>query len=192
MTRILTLFFLLLAFSPSGLAQDAVIGLKAGTNISSIGGNTENLSMKLGFHGGFFSSLNLSEKLSLRPEIIVSNQGARNSNNRDIKLAYWYLNAPVLLQYQKTTPVAFNLGIQFGTVLNAKTKGDGEDQDVTSQLKNIDFSAVIGIAYELTSALSLEARYNYGISNASRNVFPGDDKLQNRVLQLSIAYVLTK
>ncbi|TRX61844.1 PorT family protein [Fulvivirga sp. M361] len=192
MTRILTLFFLIVAFSQSGQAQNAVIGLKAGTNISSLGGDTENLSTKWGFHGGFFSSLKLSEKLSLRPEIIASNQGARNSGNGDVKFTYWYLNAPVLLQYQRATPVAFNIGVQFGTVLNAKTKGADGDQDVTSQLKNIDFSAVIGIEYELSSSLSLEARYNYGISNASRNVIPGDDKFQNRVFQLSLAYVLTK
>jgi len=191
MPRIIIIFFLILiSFSIS--AQRTPLGLKAGTSISSIGGDSENVSPKIGLHVGFFSSLMLSEKLSFKPEIVLSNQGARNSENSESRFSYWYLNAPLIIRYQEETQVFLDFGIQLGTILHAHFKENDEKENITSQIENFDFSVSAGIGYELSKNISIEARYNHGLTNTSRNPEFDGESFPNRVLQLTLAYALFK
>ena len=192
MPKVIIISFFLLSFSHSILAQNTPFGLKAGMNISTIGGDSENASPKIGMHAGFFSSLILSEKFSIRPEIVISNQGSRDSENSETRSSYWYLNAPFIIRYQEESPVFFDLGIQVGTIISANFKEDGEKENVTSQLENFDLSVSAGIGYDISETISIEARYNHGLTNTSRNPEFEGDTFPNRVLQFSLAYVLFK
>lgn len=192
MLKNLTISFFLLSVSYPILAQKAPFGLKAGMNFSSIGGDSENLSPKVGMHAGFFSSLMLTEKLSIKPEIVLSNQGAVNSENSKLRFSYWYLNAPLMFRYQEETAVFFDFGVQVGTIINANFKQDGEKENITSQLENFDFSVSAGFGHDLSEDISIEARYNHGLTNTSKNQELGGGVFPNRVLQFTIAYVLFK
>jgi len=192
MNKVLALTFLLFLVCHLTMAQNSASGIKAGMNVSSIGGDSENVSMKVGFMGGVFSHLKLSENLKLRPEIVVSNQGANDSENSNTKFSYWYLNIPLIIEYQQDSPFILNFGFQAGTVLNANLKQGDEKQNITSQLENFDLSICGGFGYELSDNFLIEARYNHGLNNTSRNPEFEGDKFPNRVFQLSIAYGLSK
>ena len=51
-------------------------GLKGGLNVSSLGGNNSQIgSAKVGFHAGAYLITFLSERVSLQPELVYSQQG---------------------------------------------------------------------------------------------------------------------
>src|SRR3970282_628167 len=63
-------------------AQKAQFGLKGGLNSSNFIGDTEGMDFKprIGFNVGAFAAIELSEKITLQPEILFSTQGAEAEN----------------------------------------------------------------------------------------------------------------
>lgn len=192
MIKNLTLLFFLTFISSSILAQKTPFGLKGGMNISSIGGDFEDVSTKINMHAGFHSSLPLSKKLSLKPELMLSNQGARSYKNSELKFSYWYLNMPLLLRYQEETPFFLDFGIQAGVILSALRINNSETRNITSGIENFDFSISIGIGHYITQYISIAARYNHGLTNTSRNPDSNENSFPNRVFQVSLSYDLFK
>ncbi|MEQ8473595.1 MAG: porin family protein [Marinoscillum sp.] len=191
MTRLI-LPFLLIYFSHFISAQNSPFGLKAGMNISTIGGDSENVSPKTGIHGGFFSSLSLSENFKLKPELVLSNQGCKDSENNKLRFSYWYLNAPLMIRYQEGSPGFLDFGIQLGTVIHANTRENGEKRNVTGGLENFDISLCAGVGFDLSESTAFEARYIGGLTNTSKNPEVEGETFPNRVFQFTIAYVLFK
>ncbi|MGJ3236676.1 porin family protein [Marivirga sp.] len=187
---LLCIFLIFVSYTIS--AQEAPLGIRAGANFSTIAGDAENVSPKLGGHIGIFSVLPLSEKFSINPELSVSNQGAKSSDNREISFSFWYINAPILLKYQNNSSFFLNTGIQFGTVFTANYKESNQKENITAQLENFDFALALGLGYEISKYGSLELRYNHGFSNYSRTTGVNGEKFFNRVIQFSFAYVIFK
>ncbi len=76
---------------------DVTLGAKAGLNLSTLVGDTANVSMKPGFHIGGMAELELTEKLSVQPELLYSLQGARfdcAGSNYNYNLSY--ITLPVI------------------------------------------------------------------------------------------------
>ena len=187
-----TILFIL--FTNSFLqAQKTPFGVKAGINVSSIGGDAENVSLKPGVHAGIFSYLPLTETLRIRPEILISNQGAKEPSDSKIRYSYWYLNSPWLVEIDLEEKTSFLIGPQFGIPLNGEMKNHRSKENVTSLLSNVDLAICFGFCSQLTDNLRFEVRYNFGLSNSSW--YPNDegDFFTNQVLQLTVlSYVLHK
>jgi hypothetical protein len=80
------------------------------------------------------------------------------------------------------------LGPQFGFLTKAELDGD----NVKDSFKKSDISANVGLGVDLPFGLTIDGRYNIGLSdlNDGDDVFTGSVK--SRVIQLSIGYKILK
>jgi long-subunit fatty acid transport protein len=205
MKKIILSTLLVLAFGFT-YAQKAQFGLKGGLNSSNFIGDTEGMDFKprVGFNVGAFAAIELSEKITLQPEILFSTQGAEAENveafvngsiyTGDVKFNLSYINIPVMFKYYVADKFNLEAGPQIGFLTSAETstKLDGfnqtVDEDAKDYFESVDFGFNLGAGYDFTKNVSAGIRYNIGLSNVFKNQ-PGDDsKIQNSVFSLSVGY----
>ena len=132
--------------------------------------------------------------LALSAGFIESNQGSKTEDinlesTNNVNETYSYsvntqvLNIPLLLHVFVAPGLSFEAGVQPGFLLSAKSKENGEKNDVKSQMKTFDLSIPIGISYEYMN-IQLDLRYNHGLTSL------GDffDKGHNRSIVLTLGY----
>jgi hypothetical protein len=175
------------------------LGIKAGPNFSNIdtksspGANYDN---RTGFHGGGFALIKMT-KIGIQPELLFSQQGTTvKINQHDLKQSFNYINIPVIFKLYTIAGINIQVGPQFGFVSSAK--GDTiddlgnvrTDQDIKNQLKSSDFSAALGVGWDLPFGLSIDGRYNLGLSDVNKNA--AAETIKNQVWQFSLGYKLFK
>jgi hypothetical protein len=175
------------------------LGIKAGPNFSNIdtksspGANYDN---RTGFHGGGFALIKMT-KIGIQPELLFSQQGTSvKINQQDLKQSFNYINIPVIIKLYTIAGINLQVGPQFGFVSSAK--GDTIDdfgnvrtnQDIKDQLKGSDFSAALGVGWDLPFGLSIDGRYNLGLSDVNKN--SAGQTIKNQVWQFSVGYKLFK
>jgi hypothetical protein len=174
------------------------LGIKAGPNFAKIDTDADagtNYKSRTGFHGGAFALIKLT-KIGIQPEIIFSQQGSKVTfNNEDLEANYSYLNIPIILKIYLVAGLNLQAGPQFGFVTSAKQdiiddNGDVTEQDVKDAMKKSDISAGLGAGWDLPFGLTIDARYNLGLSK----LYDGADapEAKNQVFQLSLGYKLIK
>ena len=132
--------------------------------------------------------------LALSAGFIESNQGSKTEDinlesTNNVNETYSYsvntqvLNIPLLLHVFVAPGLSFEAGVQPGFLLSAKSKENGEKNDVKSLMKTFDLSIPIGISYEYMN-IQLDLRYNHGLTSL------GDffDKGHNRSIVLTLGY----
>ena len=88
-----------LCFNTVG-AQELTFGAKVGGNLATLTNNDE-YDQKFGMHFGAVGELELSDNLSLQPELLYSAQGyKRDFEGRTIRAKIDYLNLPLLFSYE--------------------------------------------------------------------------------------------
>ena len=172
-------------------AQNINLGLKAGLNITDFHvaneSNTD-LQSRLSFHVGLVSEFMLSERFSIAPELLYSDQGPKSDDtNIDATSSFQYLNVPVMLKYYVYDNLSIEAGPQVGFLLSAKTEINGTDIDQKEDTKNIDFGLNLGLGYKLQNGIYFGARYNLGLTPVDKDTSDNVDVF-NRVVQLSIGY----
>lgn len=177
------------------------VGIKAGPNFSTIdtkasaGTNYQN---RAGFHGGAFVLVKAA-KIGIQPEIIFSQQGSKvEINSQDFESNFSYVNIPVILKLYTLAGINIQAGPQFGFVTNAEAPiqdqlnpGSYEVADVKDKMKSSDFTVALGLGWDLPFGLTLDARYNLGLSKIYDDApayQTGDAK--NQVFQFSLGYKL--
>nr|HPI81134.1 porin family protein [Cyclobacteriaceae bacterium] len=103
-------------------------------------------------------------------------------------------NIPVLLKLYLVAGLNIQAGPQFGFLTTSELKqtisGITTTQDVKDQLnKKSDTSIAVGAGWDLPFGLTLDARYNFGLSDFKLNNGPD---LKNKVLQVSVGYKFIK
>lgn len=174
-------------------------------NISNWAGDTEGIDMKskVGFNVGGFVEIKLSDKLSLQPEVIFSQQGMRvddfeaeienNSFTADVNFNLTYINIPVMLKYYVVEKFNIEAGPQIGFLTSAKTntkvQGYGSDeQDVKDNFESVDFGLNFGVGYDFSEHFFANTRYNLGLSNIAKTESGDDTKISNSVFSISVGY----
>ncbi|WP_264534893.1 porin family protein [Flavobacterium sp. N1736] len=199
MKKIMLTAAAVLAFAFSN-AQETKFGVKAGLNISNIGGDVEDNSAIVGFHVGGFAEIKLSEKFAIQPELLFSTQGSKIEDSgenfsAEDKLNLSYINVPIMAKFYVAPKFSLEAGPQIGFLVSAKDKYketfDGEtissNEDVKDNFKSIDFGVNLGAGFDFTENLSAGVRYNIGLSNIAEA--EGEDfKLNNSVFSLSVGY----
>jgi hypothetical protein len=186
MKKITLTGLLLLFFSYVTLAQLSVQpGIKAGVNFSSLK-NTANMEAdhRTAFHGGVFAHIHLNHNVAVQPELMYSAQGAGYNNDRTDHIGY--INLPVLGQYMFANGLRLQTGPQIGYLVNAKSESGNHETDFKNSLKKTDFSWSFGTGYLTRSGWGIDARYNLGLCDISKN----DAGLKNRVWQVGLFYQL--
>jgi hypothetical protein len=160
-------------------AQQVEYGIKGGVNLSNIA--NDDADTKTGFHLGGLAHIHLTQSFAIQPEIMYSTQGAEYNTG---KLKLNYINIPVLGQYMFAKGFRLQTGPQLGFLTNSELKNGDTEIDVDGY-RNVDFSWSFGAGYVGRNGLGIDARYNLGLTDLSKNN-PND--YQNRVWQIGLFY----
>jgi hypothetical protein len=204
----------LLTFTTIAFSQDIKFGAKGGLNLSSLSGDypdygpsvtgADESSLKnksvFGFHIGGFLEYSINEKLSIQPEILLSQQGSqldlfmtqyasttgtgkRRINTAIIANKLTYINLPIMLKYKVFEKLNIEFGPQIGYLVNAKVKVKQEnvyggvtdysreiEGDNKESFKGFDFGVNFGTSYDFNEHLFVEVRYNLGLSKVYKPV----------------------
>lgn len=195
MKRFLFAASAVLLFAGTATAQHSsekfAIGLKGGLNVYNINNDINaDYNSRVGFHAGLLGHLHLAPQLSLQPEVVYSQQGAKyDIGNAEGKFNLGYINVPVLVQYMFDNGFRLQAGPQVGFLVNAKNEVGNVETDVKNQLKSVDFGIGAGIGYvDPSTGFGVDARYNLGLSNINEAASAG--KAYNRGFQLGVFYLL--
>lgn len=185
---VVTAFFL--AVSAGAFAQAEVsLGLKGGVNFAKLdvsGGASDAFKSRTGYHLGAFGLVKIS-KFAIQPEIVFSQQGSevKDPDLGSVESNFSYVNIPVLLKFYLVAGLNVQAGPQFGFLTSAKYDGE----NIKDQLKGSDISAALGLGWDLPFGLTVDGRYNLGLSNVSD---ASENEIKNQVWQLSVGYKLFK
>src|SRR3989337_3472262 len=169
------------------------MGLKAGPNFANL--NTDesagdNYKARTGFHLGAFALIK-GEKVGFQPEVVFSQQGSKfKVGGDDIKSNFSYVNIPLIVKLYTIAGINLQVGPQIGFLTSAKEKrtiaGISTTTDVKDEFKTPDFSLALGVGWDLPFGLSIDGRYNWGLTDNSEIDTSGSVK--NQVWQFSIGY----
>lgn len=177
-----------------GYAQDIKYGVKAGLNLTNVvGDDVEDVDMKSGLYLGAFLTVPLNDNLTFQPELLYSRQGWKEevimfgNAKEDVKIKTSYLNIPLLLKMGlgSSEKAHFYAGPQMGFLLKAESEYDDNDNDIKDVFDNVDFSLNIGFSFVVSDNMSLDVRYNRGISKIMDE---GNIKAYNSGFQLGASY----
>jgi len=96
------------------------------------------------------------------------------------------MTIPVMVKLYLAAGLNLQAGPQFGFLTSAKF----DTQDIKNSLKSSDISANFGLGWDLPFGLTVDARYNLGLSDVSDGLTADD--LKSRVIQVSLGYKLFK
>lgn len=171
-------------------AQSVKFGVKAGVNIATLTGDAvaDDVSMKVGFNAGGLAEIKFTDMIALQPEVLFSMQGARtvdrtndivgNRFEEESSVNLGYINVPVMLKIYPTKSFFLEGGPQVGFLISAKSKNEAtsnfvdgtsivesETVDIKDNLKTLDVAFNLGLGYDFTENLFINARYSLGLTN---------------------------
>lgn len=190
------LLLLIAALSFSNLhAQSIHLGIKGGANVNKLTGQSFTDKFSFGYHIGGFIEIGIGKKLSLQPEVFVSQIKQDTSsqfraiyNNllgvapSNIQLSY--LNLPILLGYKLSDQFSIQLGPQYSILMNQNAN---LLQNGKNAFKNGDFSILGGLQLEV-SKFRIYGRYAIGLNNL--NDIDKKDEWKNQSLQIGIGLTI--
>ena len=177
------------------------VGLKAGPNFSKLdfkSNAADNYKSRTGFHGGAFALIKIT-KFGIQPEILFSKQGSKfTANTTNYEANFDYINVPIILKLYLAAGLNIQVGPQFGFLSTSElinTANGVKDPKSAEALfsKKSDTSIAIGAGWDLPLGITLDARYNIGLSDVTlspTSQTPID--IKNKVIQVSIGYKLFK
>lgn len=166
-------------------------GLKGGLNISTVKfSNGADANWRSGFHLGGLAHVHITPSFSLQPEVYYSSQGAKLTlaNDNKLNLNLSYINVPVLLQYNFANGFRLQGGPQVGFLVGVSDKISGVEQNIykTDNFKTVELALPLGLSYLGYSGLGVDARYNIGLTNISKDASP---TVKNNVFQVGAFYL---
>nr|WP_293293751.1 porin family protein [Allomuricauda sp.] len=200
---------LLICFTASA-QLDNTFGIKVGTNYSQFRPDIEfygvkalDFQGKIGYYVGGFFNISISDKTSIRPELLLANQGTRTLSevyveyvdyNKDpmagevvTKVNELMILLPVNVGIELVERFYLELGIQPGYALKRtevvkKLPFDPSlegEKETYSNFDRFDFSLNGGLGFDLTDQLELNLRYSYGLIER-------DDAYKTSVISLGL------
>ncbi len=169
------------------------LGLKGGLNFAKL--DESGLDNKTGIHAGAFLLVKAS-KIGIQPEIIFSKQGFKRPDPLgDFKTEIDYINIPIILKLYTVAGINLQIGPQFGFVSSAKSEipavGSITTTDIKDSVKGTDLSLALGVGWDLPFGLTIDGRYNLGLSKVNDGPSFSSD-VKNQVIQISLGYKLFK
>lgn len=191
-TKLILLSFTLFICSAS-FSQGFTFGIKAGATMNKLSGKSFKEEFSFGYHVGGFATIKLSDKLGLQPEALFNQINVDTASNfsavspnfnrvKDVQLKY--LTLPVVLNYNVSNLLAFQLGPQFGILIdqNKNLLQNGEEA-----FKKGDISMVGGLQLKLLK-LRVYGRYVVGLNDISDA--PNTGKWKSQSIQAGVGVAL--
>lgn len=160
-------------------AQDVRFGIKSGLNVATLNGGSSNIDSRLGLHVGVAAEVGITDRFSIQPEVLFSQQGGENSAF-EVKLDY--LAVPIMAKYYVAPGFSLEAGPQFSFLTSDEAKRpDGSTVDTNAE--NFDFALGLGLGYQTKMGLFFQTRYNLGLTNVDQN-----PDVNQGVFQLSVGF----
>jgi hypothetical protein len=195
MRRIFFTLTFLVFFIVAGAFAQTKVGLKAGVNLATIDGkNVDDSEFVLGYVVGGMLNAPIAPGVSLQPELLFTLKGTGDTGTAD-NLTLMYLELPLMAKVMLGDAFSLQFGPYAGVLINSK-KGNDTWEDI---LNNFDGGVGLGLGYNFAQRFTLDLRYMYGLTQVYEDELPAnvnipdairDDEGGNRVLQLSIGYLL--
>ena len=194
------ILFISIMFIPSIIqAQRVKFGFKGGLNLANQISNqvsfpigvATNDKNRVSFHAGIYSQLIVGNKFGIQPEVIYSQQGARDSNYPANNAMTTYINVPIMLRYEILRKVDIQSGPQMGILVNARFSNGVSNRELYNSK---EFAWAFGSGIDLPWGLRLTLRYILGRSNIinnnaqfyNRGQQPQHIYTANKVFQISV------
>jgi len=196
--KILLVVLISAAFVNQAQAQaQFAVGIKGGPNFANLDVNSSvsnNYKNRTGFHAGAFALIKLT-KIGIQPELLFSRQGSNfQFNSSDGEANFDYINIPIILKLYTVAGINLQAGPQFGFLSGGEVKstinGITSVQDAKDAYKASDFSLALGAGWDLPFGLTLDARYNLGLSKINDGANAPESK--NQVFQISAGFKILK
>lgn len=193
-TKLIVPLFAFVLFSVAGIAQGRVpvfqLGIKGGVNITKVDGKSFADEFNYGYHAGAFATIKINNHIQIQPEVLFNQYNTRADtsfsavynvkNLKDVKLNY--LSIPLLLNLSPAKFISFQVGPQFGILLDKQQTLVRNGQAAFS---TGDLSMVGGVQLNL-GGIRLSGRYVVGLANI--NDATNSDKWKNQGFQLSAGF----
>jgi hypothetical protein len=153
-------------------AQGFQLGVKGGANIYKIDGTALNDQFKYSYSIGGFAVIKLSKHVGIQPEVLWNEYQTRTTTDAntvysdlwtDKNITLNYLSIPLLLNLSPAKIITFQIGPQFGILINQSQTFATNTADA---FKKGDFSMIGGVQLNL-AWFKLGARYVVGLNNIS-------------------------
>jgi hypothetical protein len=175
-------------FFASAHAQFA-FGIKGGANISNVNGSdVSGTNSLVGFNAGAYLKLPVTKHLAIQPELDYSGQGFKETSSGVTTTQHEnYIDIPVLLKYH-FAGLFVETGPQAGFLVSAKVSQQGVSVDDKASFNSAEFSWVFGAGVKIPmTPISLDARYNFGLSNVVNNSqTPDNGSVHNGNFQIDV------
>lgn len=166
-------------------------GIKGGINLTNLYvDDVQDEHMKVGGNVGFFAKLPVAKGLSIMPEILYTNKGAKETYNNFIqgsgeyRFNLNYVEVPLTLVIN----IVDNFNIHAGgyaaylTSANVKNVQDGTIQDAENlnadNFNRFDYGLVGGLGVDVDN-FTIGARYNYGLREVGQSGSLSGDLTKN-------------
>lgn len=180
----------------AGLANAQLsIGLKGGLNFASLDASKSvgaNYEAHTGYNFGAFALFKFT-KIGIQPEILFSQQGSKvtyPTSTNNFTSTFQYVNIPIIFKLYTIAGINLQAGPQFGFLTNDPIVKDPSGNTIQDAYKKSDISLGLGAGWDLPFGLSIDARYNLGLSEINSSSNP--DVTKNQVIQISVGYKLFK
>ncbi len=166
---IFLIFSIYLSFIINVSAQRFSGGILFGMTACQIDGDTYAGFNKIGIQGGMFVNTFLYKDIGVQIELKYTGKGAQKVTSTDnilsYKIAFHYIDIPVMLSYTIEDHVTIDIGLVSGYLFARRGEKDGyiyEDDDF-EEFRKIDFAWLAGVNYKITKNFIVNARYCYSI-----------------------------
>lgn len=198
----------LIALASPSFAQNVTAGAKFGMTVASISSFEDaaqealgarfdrvEVNSRIGVIGGAYIGIRVNELFSVQPEMLFAQKGTTldvtfRGVTVESSIDIDYLEIPVLGAFsfqpqQRVRPFVF-AGPAFGIRLRAEAEVAGQELEGFDEgIRNWEAGLVFGGGVEI-SRLSVEARYNVGLTDLSEEREPGDPELKNRAFSVLV------
>ena len=186
-----------LLFAVSSTAQFQFgAGIKGGLNLAtqSTTGEGAGVSVRqlIGYNGGVYGNLFLTDMFGLQAELGVCSRGSDwDDDYYNVKDLLTYIDLPLLLKFQPIKYANVHVGPQFGYLLAAKQedKTDGDKTDIRDWYNSLDVGLAFGAEANLPFRVNFTVRYVLGLVSATNDV-EYIDPWRNNFLQFSLGFRL--
>lgn len=177
--------------------ESVEVGARAGYNYSTLlGDQADDLDIKgkSGYHIDLFAEVPISERFSVQPEVSYSAQGAKlKLITGEATLKTQNINIPVLAKVYIADGFNVQAGPQLGINTGSKLEYDGSLVNTSGELgddalSTVNFGLVFGAGYKMAEGVTIDARYNLGLTNAFNEDILAMDKARNGVFQIGVGY----
>ena len=191
---VIALMCTILATGAAMAQEKFTFGPKIGVDYTHYWGENVEHGGHLNYQAGVFMEYRFTSKFSIAPEVVFA--AKRNIEGIDVELKETdhvnYINVPVMLKYYVAPALSIDFGPQVGFNVYSKNTIEGkveklkekETTDMKKYTKTVDFGLGLGLTYNITEEVFIQARYTMGLTK----VFNVDDDSKNGNGQIAIGF----